>query len=183
TAKTSTTRSESRSARVAPSSRSLPDVHHRARVTSCGDSGQCAGREFDDERGRSGEGVVFPADCASRLVGKVGERQPDQCCEPPLNRELAARLVDSVFVLVEPDRDAGPQPPDEPKGDAALGLRERVRTGVIHAAQSLPAPREIAIEVDAAAVTSSPRETAVGIEVRDEPEVDPAWRAVFEAPR
>src|SRR5581483_11976804 len=115
---------------------------------------QGSGGELDDEGGRLRGAVVLPGDDASRLARQAREPEPREACEAALDGDVAARLVDDVEVLVEPDRHLRVEPRDQAPGDPALGLRERVRAGVVDAAERAPAAGEVAVQVDAVGVAA-----------------------------
>ena len=80
---------------------------------------------------------------------------------------------------MEPDRHGRAQARDQRVGDAGFGLGERPRPRVLlraARAERLPAPREVAVEVDAVRVLAGACGLAVGIDRRDHPEIDPALR-------
>ena len=90
-------------------------------------------------------------------------------------RPAGAPGPDQIHVLVVPDGDVGPDLVDQPPGGPRLGLGERACPRVLQVARpsaGAPAGREVAIEVDAPPVQPGALGQAVGIEVRDEPQVD-----------
>src|SRR5438445_13359597 len=80
------------------------------------------GRELDDESGAVRVAVVFPARDAPRISGELLERKTDRPRESPLDRRVAARLVDQILVLVEQDRDRRSNSVQERGGCPRFGL-------------------------------------------------------------
>ena len=75
---------------------------------------------------------------------------------------------------MEPDRDVRAQPPDQRHRDPRLALGERPRAGCVDAAEPFPAPREVAVQVDAVRVAARVRGKPVRVERRDDPEIEAA---------
>src|SRR5439155_4215419 len=98
--------------------------------------------------------------------------------EVPLDGDAAAGLVDEVEVLVEPDRDRGTHAEDQPVSRPALRLGQRAGTGVVDAGKLLPAPGEVPVQVDAVGVLAGAGGDAVGVEARNDPEVDSPGRVI-----
>jgi hypothetical protein len=124
----------------------------------CGAGGaECAGRQFHDKCGAGSNAVVLPAHDAARLPGKAHEGYSRESGEAALDGGVAARFVDDVEVLVEPDRDAWTDRQDQLVRDQALRLGEWVRAGVVRAVEVLPAPWEVAVEINTVGVTPACR--------------------------
>src|SRR5206468_9050742 len=76
----------------------------------------------------------------------------------------------------EPDGDIWALAQDEPPQRPRLGLRRRARPGVVDASEVPPAPREVAVEVDAVGVAARAGGTAVGVGAVDQEELDTGRR-------
>lgn len=75
---------------------------------------------------------------------------------------------------MEPDRDRGPDPPDERHGEARLRLGKHVRTGkfeIADPARGLPPPGKVAIEIHTACVLSRAAGDTVRIEIAHNPQI------------
>jgi hypothetical protein len=66
--------------------------------------------------------VIRPADDASGLSCQAPEGQSDERGEPSFHRDLSARLVDNIKMLVEPDRNLWAKASDQPIRSTALRL-------------------------------------------------------------
>src|SRR5205814_8126609 len=104
------------------------------------------------------EAMALPGDGAPGFACERRERQSGGAREAALDRTAAAGVVDEVEVLVEPDRERGTHAHDQPVGDSRLGLRQRPGAGGVGAAEVLPPPGEVAVEVDAVCVATRSEE-------------------------
>ena len=107
-----------------------------ARIANRSRRGDRTGWQLDDERGRAGQTVVFPAHGAAWLARQPPQRQADERRESALDRDVTAGLVDDPLMLVEPDRNPRSKAEDQVIGDPALGLEERPRAGVVNAPEA-----------------------------------------------
>jgi hypothetical protein len=104
--------------------------------------------------------------------------QPHSSClgvAAPLGSARAPR-PDQVHVLVVPDRDAGPDPEDQPARDLRFSFRERMRPGVVdipRPAAATPLRRPVCVQIDAAPVLARAARCAVWVEIRHDPNVAP----------
>ena len=78
---------------------------------------------------RSGEAMVLPVRARAAGPADRPEPHPGQACVTARRRHALAPGPDERLRLVEPDRDRGLDPPDQPRGGARLRLRERPRPG------------------------------------------------------
>src|SRR3954469_14694701 len=143
-----------------------------AREARGGMRGEAARRQLDDERGGAAQQVVLPADGAAGVAREPSQREPAQAAEAPLDVGAPPGSVDEAERLVEPDRDAWTHALDQLYRRARLRLGGRARPAVLDIAareEVPPAPREVAVEVDSAAVHARAGGVAVGVEVVYEP--------------
>jgi hypothetical protein len=127
--------------------------------------------KLDDECCATVKARVLPADDAAGLARQPRDSEADERREPPFDPDAASRFVDYVEVLVEPDRDCGPQSLEEAIRNPALRLRERVCTRVVDAGEGAPAPGEIPVQVDSVRIATRSRGDAVRVEARYNPEI------------
>src|SRR5436190_2729423 len=116
---------------------------------------RASGRQLYDERGGAAQAVVLPGRGAAVIAREAPQREAGQTRETALDRERATGLVDDAERLVEPDRDRRMTVGDQRVRDARLGFGQRVPPRILPGparAERAPAPREAAVQVDAAGV-------------------------------
>ena len=138
--------------------------------------------QLDDEGGAGGVLVICPANDASRLTRESREPHTGEPGETTLDGDRAARLVDHIEVLMEPDRDTRLNALHEPVGDPALGLGQSMRARVVEAGERSPAPGEVAIEIDSVSVATSAGRDAVGVQVGNDPKIELGRRRSLRKP-
>lgn len=124
------------------------------------------GMQLDDERRGAAQGVALPRRGAAGITGEACHAHADLAGKVTFERDAAARLVDDVERLVEPDRHRWTQAEDETSGDLRLPLGQRVRARIVRraaVANGTPVERKVPIQVDAATVYARSGCDAVGI--------------------
>jgi hypothetical protein len=141
-------------------------------VAVCRATGQLARAKLDDECCRARHVAVLPVDDAARVAGQLARLQPHHARVAALEAHVAAGAVDDAQRLVVPDRERRLDLADEPHRRTRLRLGRRALSRFVEAAQRLPAPREVPVQVDAVRVASGVVRRAVGVEHRHDPECD-----------
>lgn len=114
--------------------------------------------------------MAFPGHDASRFLREWLKAHSGCTREAAFKGEVPARIVDKIKVLVKPDRHRGADARDQGRRDSALGLGERSGARIVEAAEWLPAPGKVAVEINAVGVAACLCSGTVRIEVRNDPE-------------
>lgn len=126
--------------------------------------------------------MVLPADSAPRFPCEPNETKADALGEAAFKPDVSARFVDDVEVLMEPDGNTRPYFSNKAGGESALRLGEGMWARVEESSERAPMPGKVSVQVDPARIAARIPSGAVGIQVRDDPEVKLVRRGDFLEP-
>jgi hypothetical protein len=150
------------------------------RVPCSGEPRRRPARQLRRKCSRSGQCVVLPVDRAPRQRRQTAVRQLRDARERATDAHIPSGSPNEVEVLVEPDRHHRADTEDEAIRQTRLDLGQRPGTGLVHAVERTPAIRKVPVQVDAARVAPRVSRPAVGIQDRDDPEVNTRRRLACE---